>query len=189
MASERETFPPSPSGAICDFLHRSKCTLTVLELKGLSMTDEEVISLLTSVPSVKELTVKDPSQWKKRVNRSLPVSTHLCQSLIFANGDSCLVPNLCSLTLKARTDIDPKVLISTIESRWLPGANDASKAGVSCLRSVELFFTRPFNKVDHLPLESLEEAGMRVAVKTEWDEEEFWFASDSDDADWNMDDN
>ncbi|KAJ4495987.1 hypothetical protein C8J55DRAFT_495461 [Lentinula edodes] len=171
------------------FLARSKCTLTTLTLDGILMTDVDVVNLLECVPSVQELTVRDPPLIGKTLKHSPPVSKHLCRSLNpnLSDKNTTILPCLRSLTLKSRSkNFDSEEFISTVRSRWLPDADAASTVGIKCLRSIELYFRHPFQGTDYLPLNPIEESGMRVVVKLESEEMRF-FEIDSEEEDIDSD--
>ncbi|KAJ3907601.1 hypothetical protein F5879DRAFT_940767 [Lentinula edodes] len=171
------------------FLARSKCTLTTFTLDGILMTDVDVVNLLECVPSVQELTIRDPPLIGKILKHSPPVSKHLCHSLNpnLSDKNILILPCLRSLTLKSRSkNFDSEEFISTVRSRWLPDVDAASKVGIQCLRSIELYFRHPFQGTDYLPLNLIEESGMRVVVKLESEEMRF-FEIDSEEEDVNSD--
>ncbi|GAV99575.1 hypothetical protein LENED_001039 [Lentinula edodes] len=158
-------------------------------LNGILMTDVDVVNLLECVPSVQELTIRDPPLIGKILKHSPPVSKHLCHSLNPNLSDKNIPILLClrSLTLKSRSkNFDSEEFISTVRSRWLPDVDAASKVGIQCLRSIELYFRHPFQGTDYLPLNLIEESGMRVVVKLESEEMRF-FEIDSEEEDVNSD--
>ncbi|KAJ3854382.1 hypothetical protein EV368DRAFT_63339 [Lentinula lateritia] len=84
------------------------------------------------------------------------------------------LPCLRSLTLSRSKIFDYEEFISTVRPRWLPDADAASKVGIKCLRSIELYFRHPFQGTDYVPLDLIEESGMRVVVKLESEEMRFF---------------
>jgi hypothetical protein len=159
---------------ICGFIERSRCTLTVLDLKNISIADKYVVDLLKHLRSLVDLTLQDPGAFSSRSRRTVtyPISKGLIESLHAHRPSSLrpslspIVPDLRSLVLRVRSkNFDPLSFISTISSRWIPDRDYSKKIGMACLRSVELHLSESFNETDYLPLAPFEKAGMRVVVK------------------------
>ncbi|KAF9056775.1 hypothetical protein BDP27DRAFT_1433564 [Rhodocollybia butyracea] len=158
---------------IQNFIRRSGCTLTVLALVGLSVSDESIVDLLQHLASLVELTLGDPIEYFD-VELTRPVTKELIERLHSGKDDhTCvssvepLVPLLESLTLQVRkSGFAFPSFVRTVLSRWVPNAAKIG-AELSCLRFVDLLLVEP---VEHPSLSELKDAGMQTKL---WDDEKF----------------
>ncbi|KAF9068522.1 hypothetical protein BDP27DRAFT_1421874 [Rhodocollybia butyracea] len=160
----------NPVASIEAFLARSRCTLGILVLDGVSIVDEEVIALLKQLPSLIQLTIMD----SLNSQATLPVTKKLVESL-HGHRHSALhptfipiIPKLQSITLGVHSPgFDAELFVNMIASRWFPDSDEYSalNAGVSCMRSVELFLSKSCNDADYIGLNQFEKVGMCTVVK------------------------
>ncbi|KAE9405442.1 hypothetical protein BT96DRAFT_916167, partial [Gymnopus androsaceus JB14] len=159
-------YPYWPKGELQKLLSRSRCSVTLLSLRGLSLSGEDAVNLLQQVPSLQDLLIHDALLAKPTC---LPVTTVLIENLhgIHPSNLQPLVPSLKNLSLivKDGDKLDVSAFVETIASRWLPNPEYAASIGVSCLRSVELVIHNRKENLDLFsPLDHLEKAGMRVFI-------------------------
>ncbi|KAE9402758.1 hypothetical protein BT96DRAFT_539069 [Gymnopus androsaceus JB14] len=165
-----------PGYSIKLLLARSHCTITVLSLCQMSLSDKEAVALLEQVPFVKDLTIhehRNPAS-----DQDCPLTKALVQSLHgftrTALHTSCqpLLPHLTSLSLVVREadKFDDLAFVEMISSRWLPHWDPeyAVEVGLACLQSVELvFYNRQEDLTAFSSLMHLEKAGLRIFVAKE----------------------
>ncbi|KAE9405372.1 hypothetical protein BT96DRAFT_336843 [Gymnopus androsaceus JB14] len=156
-----------------NLLSRSQCTLSLLSLCGLSLSDRDAVTLLQQLPSLQELSIHDIVQTDETSLAAFPVTTPFIQSLHGVRPSDLhsslqpLVPHLKNLSLAVKNgdELDAAAFVETISSRWLPNPENAASVGISCLRSVELVIHNRTENLDGFsPLNHLERAGMRVFV-------------------------
>ncbi|KAF9067452.1 hypothetical protein BDP27DRAFT_1328851, partial [Rhodocollybia butyracea] len=144
---------PPPFSAIHSFLTRSSCSLKVLSLKQIALSDLELVDPPGSKPSISKAFIESLHSWKRS---SIQTSLHpIAKSLLYL-----------SLTAKS-TEFDAAVFIDMISSRWIPDPDMAKSLGISCLRSVELFLPQEtaVARDAYQPLLPFEKAGMMIVVK------------------------
>lgn len=156
-----------PKDQVTNLLARSRCSLTLLSLCGLRLSDIDLVALLKHLPSLQELFIHDVLATKFLITTSLIKSLHGIRPSNLHTSFQPLVPHLrtLSLVVKNGDDFDATAFVETISSRWLPEPEYTTSVGRSCLQSVELVI---HNRKEDLnlfaPLTHLEKAGMRVFV-------------------------
>ncbi|KIK57018.1 hypothetical protein GYMLUDRAFT_263378 [Collybiopsis luxurians FD-317 M1] len=157
--------------AIIDFLDRSKCLLTSLTLSGPCLTDKELVTILSRLPSLQELCVEDPLSTHSLNHPMTPISKSFIQSLHAWDRDGIynlvdpVLPELHSLILKVKgCDFDPFSFVDAVASRWLPHES-RTQNDLVCLRSVELHLPGVVDAEPYQALLPFEAAGMQVVVK------------------------
>ncbi|KAF9072879.1 hypothetical protein BDP27DRAFT_1319558 [Rhodocollybia butyracea] len=159
---------------VSHFIVRSCCTLSVLVLQGLPVSDKLVVDLLKDLRGLTDLTIEDPDrmmlqQQSYPISEDLIESLHVCRPNYLNPSPNPLVPNLRSLVLKviSQEPFNAVTFNLTIASRWIPDKEYETQSNVSCLRSVELHLPDKVDRTLYFLLISLERCGMRIVVKEE----------------------
>ncbi|KIK62725.1 hypothetical protein GYMLUDRAFT_84218 [Collybiopsis luxurians FD-317 M1] len=161
---------PDSFSHIQTFIERSGCVLTVLELRGLAISDTCVVDLLRCLHSLAQLTLEDSTvgiaSFKPPISKKLIDSLHTCRSSPLKLTLHPIIPRLRSLAFRAQSrNFNAFSFIDMVSSRWIPDLKYAEETGISCLRSIELHLCEPVNEEDYSRLWHLENSGMRVVVK------------------------
>lgn len=158
-----------PKDAFKGCLTRSSCArnITKFSLRGIRISDLDLISILYSFPSLQDLFISN-----QLVSEDDPLTSRLISSLHSSGYNELtksrfpIVPRLHKLGLEfGGANFDDAAFISMVSSRWLPDLQYAAKIQVDCLRAVKLKFLS--RKVDHTifsPLWYLDRMGMRVII-------------------------
>ncbi|KAF9066392.1 hypothetical protein BDP27DRAFT_1330676 [Rhodocollybia butyracea] len=158
-----------PADIFLSFVSRSSCIITTFTLRGISMSDLDLIAALRVMPALLhfELDIK----YEQSEN---PITSHLISNLTHRDHKSTsspLVPKLHSFHLRyqAADPFDDAAFVSMVQSRWFkPGSPLSAKMSVmgrSSIRSVVLKFTsREVNLDIYRPLRVLDAEGLRVVV-------------------------
>lgn len=154
------------------FIHRSQCSVTTLKLDGMTLSPDEVKSLLSALPTVRELTMNDSRCWLEEAGL-LMVTSQVLANLIANNKGDTLLPNLESLVLRsccqtntyamspAFSRMSDIQLADMIKSRRLPG---------SVLRTVSLTYLSAGRVMDgsaQITLECLRDLGLEFSWVSE----------------------
>ncbi|KAF5366054.1 hypothetical protein D9758_006600 [Tetrapyrgos nigripes] len=176
-----------PHQSFSDFFQRSACSLSVLHLDYISLSDTDLCSLLKLHPSLVELRIREirrkdfnfapyPLFEDDTEDRIVFQFQDLITPLLLANlhaldhglaSSSPLVPKLENLHFTADGDLFDDVLFwKMVVSRWVPNSDTSSRGenaatGVSCLRSVKLcVLGRALREDVDLKLRDLKKAGL-----------------------------
>ncbi|KAK1230310.1 hypothetical protein PQX77_006603 [Marasmius sp. AFHP31] len=160
--------PPSWTGTLIqDFVLRSGCTITYLHLQSLLIDDLQVLSLLTSLPTVKslcivEMVIHDENRIvTKTLLDGLTVSGPL-------NAPSLpLLPHLTEMKLMVHAqNLPSETLLGVLSSRWAPDPIQATELGVNSLSFVAITVfsntTPPERLLDCL--QCFKAAGMKLVI-------------------------
>ncbi|KAF9075343.1 hypothetical protein BDP27DRAFT_1315912 [Rhodocollybia butyracea] len=159
-----------PGSAFISFVCRSCCMITTFTIRGISLSDLDLIGALRVMPSLLHLEIDNEVWHMKQQN---PITLPLISSLTprqSSNSVISLVPKLHSLRLLFDgTTFYDRAFVSMIQSRWFKPGSDLhtanSRTGISCIRSVVLRFSRREVNVEvYKPLRVLDEDGLRVVV-------------------------
>ncbi|KAF9073305.1 hypothetical protein BDP27DRAFT_1289483 [Rhodocollybia butyracea] len=161
-----------PRDVFISFVSRSSCMITKFTIRGISLSDLDLIASLKVMPSLLHLEVDDKGPIQT-MHRS-PITPRLIASLIQNQSNetlpNSLVPKLHSLRLlfDGKT-FDDLAFVSMVQSRWFKPGSDLHAAkltmGIGCIRSVVLKFSRRDVVVEsYKPLRVLDEEGLRVVV-------------------------
>ncbi|KAF9072057.1 hypothetical protein BDP27DRAFT_1418417 [Rhodocollybia butyracea] len=158
-----------PRATLESFLHRSSCRLTNFEVKGIPVTDVDLIAALDLMPSLVYLNVDDTPSNDDPMSPITPLfirSLHGFLRTELNPSSSALVPKLRELRLTFNgLQFDDSAFIDMVSSRWFSDTQYASGVGLSCLRVVTLRFNvRAVDEVVYRPLDRLDKAGMMVVV-------------------------
>ncbi|KAF9063706.1 hypothetical protein BDP27DRAFT_1367801 [Rhodocollybia butyracea] len=155
-----------PADDFISFVTNSSCIITTLTLRGLSISDLDLIAVLRVIPSISYLEIDDFEH-----SSESPITSHFMQSLQHQSTSSPLAPKLRSLRLISKHEqlFDDATFISMVESRWFKPGSDLSAAmfsmGNACIRSVVLKFSwREVDAEVYQPLRNLDAEGLRVVV-------------------------
>ncbi|KAK7028995.1 hypothetical protein VNI00_008920 [Paramarasmius palmivorus] len=166
------------SEPICDFIIRSACCLTSLHMKWVPFTDEQILSLLRLLPTLKILSLEEFADCSTNgTANSMLTPSFLRHLSITAEHDdpgdlsssSPLVPRLTDLNLAihAGKDDENEALVTMLTTRLL--LDEAVDAGVDVLETVSLAIisyepdelsSSPFGQ----SLNGFVEAGLRVKI-------------------------
>jgi len=140
-----------PREAVSQFFERSKCSLSILCLDHIPLSDKDAILLLRLVPSLQELRIKEIHRksynfklWSFKypdlITPSFLTALHAYDSTHEQGTiSSPLVPNLQRLEFLADGDLfDDQLFLEMVVSRWMPDKEYASVIGVSSLQSVKI---------------------------------------------------
>ncbi|KAL0570086.1 hypothetical protein V5O48_011880 [Marasmius crinis-equi] len=135
-----EDWPNWDETHLRNFLQRSACSITSLSLSYLPITDEQTISLLRMIPTIKSLCIKEfRNEFENRIVTKTFLDGLAVNTSLGSPFSTPLVPRLTHLRLVVHAkDIQPDPLLGALSSRWLPDPTDAAKMGVDCLRSVAI---------------------------------------------------
>ncbi|KAJ7647131.1 hypothetical protein FB45DRAFT_189955 [Roridomyces roridus] len=156
-ADDSQVFWPQTS--FMDFLGRSKCTLTRLNVYDTGVLPSQFIECLEheSVRGITELVVHDNRDWTWD-----PIITPKLVKLLTVDGGEILLPSLRKLDLGRGCWTCPDGLLSDmIESRWR-----TKKAGVARLEHVhvDMHLLWDTNGPDRKKLQRLRQEGMKVRI-------------------------
>ncbi|ESK88003.1 hypothetical protein Moror_10808 [Moniliophthora roreri MCA 2997] len=150
------------------FLLRSQCTITYLRLEVPELDDQQVVGLLTLLPSLVTLHLHDENKYNQRGENRRVITPFFLQQFIvkdsYFSDPSRFLPRLSNLTLVIHSeDLDAECLHNAVVSRWSPIA----ETDVCVLRSVTI---RVVGDVDGgcleklSVLEKLEVPGRRITI-------------------------
>ncbi|EEB89267.1 hypothetical protein MPER_12652 [Moniliophthora perniciosa FA553] len=118
---------------IRDFFERSGCTVTSLSLRGVPISDEQLIHLLRLMPALSSLCLEE-FFGDEDVITNRTVTRQLLQKLTIDDTSSPFLPKLTDISLVLREDgLADTVLPNALISRWVP---DSSQFEVACIKSV-----------------------------------------------------
>jgi len=144
---------------VTSFLLRSQCSVKILRIERISVSDIDMISLLRHLPALTELTVQETHT----VASPMPITTKFLQRLhSYNSGDvfvPCLVPKLqrFSFTVHGET-LDERVFVEMVLSRCIADES----LGVERLRSIELVVNK---HIDKTVWQGLQAKGLVVKLK------------------------
>ncbi|EEB93631.1 hypothetical protein MPER_07681 [Moniliophthora perniciosa FA553] len=149
---------------IRDFFDRSGCTLTLLSLRGVLISDEQLIQLLRLMPALSSLRLQE-FFGDQDVITNRTVTRRFLQKLTVDNTSSPLLPKLTEIFLVLHEDgLADTVLPHAVISRWVP---DSSQLELACIKSVAVVFANESEETIEgltLRLRSLKERGVWVSV-------------------------
>ncbi|KAK7455206.1 hypothetical protein VKT23_011081 [Stygiomarasmius scandens] len=185
-----------PRESFARFFERSRCSLKVLHLSAIILSDRDAIALLKLCPLLEELHLKEvlhtlhkcsgdgQAESDARPLRIACTSIKLVTSMFLralhaynSNDElkalsSPLVPKLQRLELA--TDgafFEDHVLLDMIISRWVPDERSASIVGVSCLGSVSIHVLKRRMEIEVAKkLLYLGQAGLKVSIREKEEE-------------------
>ncbi|KAF9064925.1 hypothetical protein BDP27DRAFT_1425322 [Rhodocollybia butyracea] len=159
---------------LISFISRSSCMITTFTLRGISLSDLDLIAALRVMPSLLYLEFEDHNWNYAETQRAYsPITSKLISSLILRKSTSIsLVPKLHTLHLVSWLDIgtfDDSAFVRMVESRWFKPGSDRSAAmlrmGKGCIRSVVLKFGwREVDADAYNRLQTFDKEGLRVVV-------------------------
>ncbi|KAF9059695.1 hypothetical protein BDP27DRAFT_454480 [Rhodocollybia butyracea] len=161
------TWPVESFGS---FVTTSSCMITAFTLRGISISDLDLIAALRVMPSISYLKIDDINDID---SAQRTITSHLISSLRHQSTSFLLAPKLHSLHLisvrKSKVPFDDATFIGMVESRWFKPGSDLSAAmfsmGKACIRSVVLTFSwREVDAEVYQPLRNLDAEGLRVVV-------------------------
>ncbi|KAL0578809.1 hypothetical protein V5O48_003176 [Marasmius crinis-equi] len=154
------------------FLQRSACTITSLHVERLTITDDQMLSLLQMISTLESLYIEELREDHETLVNLIITATFLDRFAVNPCLDSLfsvpLVPRLTDLKLVVHAeDIQADRVLNAITSRWLPEPTHAAEIGVECLRSVAIVVM--LDDADQQggcldALLGLRDAGMRLAI-------------------------
>jgi hypothetical protein len=164
-----------PFYAIQSFLAHSNCSLLVLTLKNIAMTDRELVAILKQCVTLEALHIGDSrlgSPTSPVITKALIESLHSSKRSSIQTSPPPIAKSLRSLTMTLTaksSEFDVAVFVDMISSRWIPNPDMAKTVGICCLRSVELFLPPKMviERSAYKPLLPFEKAGMMIVVKQE----------------------
>ncbi|KAF9062079.1 hypothetical protein BDP27DRAFT_1428283 [Rhodocollybia butyracea] len=162
-----------PTEAFRDFVARSGCVLDTLILKDISLSHQDLLKILETLPGLQTLHIHLSSWYGLTGEPQCPITPELFMNLTVTEKDltQSLIPHLKSLVIVSDVQInfDDRQVVTMVESRWVSPSLDQSKIikkGQGCgIRSVVLRLTS--QDVDlqlYQQLEKLAKQGLRVEV-------------------------
>ncbi|KAJ7572657.1 hypothetical protein C8J56DRAFT_1034954 [Mycena floridula] len=152
---------PFPLNEIRDFLILSSCSVTRLFLQKSTIRSSSLISLLASLPSLKEFIFHE-----KLSNNTAAVNTKViaqmrADSASFDGLANVLLPALEVLQLSLvghQGALDDECIVSMVKSRW-------KGEGIASLKTFKLALSkRKFDVLAVVPLKYLAKAGLQVSI-------------------------
>ncbi|KAK7043000.1 hypothetical protein VNI00_008738 [Paramarasmius palmivorus] len=150
-----------------DFMSRSACSITSMRLEVLPITDRQLISLLTLVPSLRTLAIQEVI--KDRDDKPATISEdflhHLTVEYQIPSSARHFLPQLSDLALTVSgKHLHEQALLQALSSRWTPDTSSQ----VDRLRAFSL--TVVGSQGDSSPgcfasLQNFRDAGLRVATR------------------------
>ncbi|KAI3607858.1 delta-12 fatty acid desaturase protein [Moniliophthora roreri] len=148
---------------ILGFLNRSGCTLTLLSLRGVPISDEQLIQLLRLTPALSSLRIVE-SYWSDHTNWT--ITQRFLQKLTIDDKSPPFLPKLTDISLVLCEDgLAATVLPNALISRWIP---DDSQFKVACIKSVDVVFINESEETIEVltsKLRFLREEGVWVTVE------------------------
>ncbi|KAE9404407.1 hypothetical protein BT96DRAFT_989457 [Gymnopus androsaceus JB14] len=150
------------------FISRSSCILTTLSIRGVIISDLELIAALHLLPSLVNLSFDDSQQaWESPITSLFLSRLTLPESPYdpSAQSQSILIPKLCSLVIKFKgTSFDDAAFVKMISSRCREVDEDVY-GPLYELDKVRMRWGREVNEETELrPLSNLHRLGMRVVI-------------------------
>ncbi|EEB94615.1 hypothetical protein MPER_06540 [Moniliophthora perniciosa FA553] len=134
---EDEDWEDCDEKPIRDFLKRSGCAVTSLSLRAVPISDEQLIKLLWSMPTLSSLRIEEFFN-NQDVITNRTVTRRFLQELTIDDTSSPLLPKLTEIFLVLREDgLADTVLPNALISRWVP---DGSPSEVACIKTVDIAF-------------------------------------------------
>ncbi|KAI3610148.1 hypothetical protein WG66_007342 [Moniliophthora roreri] len=122
---------------ILGLFNRSGCTLTLLCLQGVPISDEQLIQLLCLMPALSSLSIFESGRYPfSHTNRT--ITRRFLQRLTINDTSSPFLPKLTAISLFLCEDgLVDTVLPNALISRWIP---DDSQCTVACIECVIVTF-------------------------------------------------
>ncbi|KAJ6606191.1 hypothetical protein DFH09DRAFT_1269246 [Mycena vulgaris] len=149
------------------FLTRNEGKLESLTLGMGYMKDENVVSVLETLPLLKSL-VLDADIGTSRQLQNRVITDNLLRRLVFYPDSDCLLPCLTHLTLRTSLNFEDQVLLDVVESRWTPWVTELYGVEVSRLTSADLHFCGKKEALDPYSIDELRDlctAGLRITLQ------------------------
>jgi len=157
-----------PKDLFATFLSRSSCRITTLVIRGVALSDEDLISALRILSCLATLGISDHGT----IPLNSPITSHFISSLHIDHSvpgpQTHLIPKLHDLTLESDCfTFDDAAFINMISSRWYSHPRFVGTfGGVDCLRSVVMrFHKRSVDQTVYRPLKYLDKMGLRVVIR------------------------
>jgi hypothetical protein len=157
-------------GKLLECLNRSKCQLTTLTLKDITIINPQVtlLDLLSATTSVENLTLDDRNSVLVPFVREPLVCKLDCNyedSKTSIRAHNPLLPSLRCLVIKTKSrTLKDATLVSVVRSRWQP-FDDGGHRVVASLSSVELLLAqRKVERPEIEPLCRMARAGLRITL-------------------------
>ncbi|KAL0570088.1 hypothetical protein V5O48_011882 [Marasmius crinis-equi] len=164
----REEWPVWTETHLRNFLQRSSCNITTLDLSHLPITDEQMLSLLGIMPTVKSLRIEElRDEGENRIVTKLFLDGLAIQASMKTPSSAPLVPCLADMKLIIHAEnLHSDPFLRTLSSRWLPDPHVAAEIGVDCLRFVAIVVVLGSDeKGGHLnDLFCFKDAGMQLSI-------------------------
>ncbi|THU82467.1 hypothetical protein K435DRAFT_872261 [Dendrothele bispora CBS 962.96] len=148
------------------FVQRSGCVITTLSLINLRLNDINVIMLLECLTSLVDLTIHEC----RGDEQNLSLTSLLLQEMTIdhrASSNSHFVPHLKKMNFRIHVPFATSLLVSMVQSRWIPDDIDAFEIGVDCLGVVKIqVLVRGDPPMDPLlrPLFAMKARGLQCTV-------------------------
>ncbi|KAJ8083155.1 hypothetical protein PM082_009024 [Marasmius tenuissimus] len=160
--------------SIQDLVLRSGCTITYLHLQSLPIDGSQLLSLLTSLPTIESLCIVEYDQGRYLSRNRMVTQTLLDGLTVNAplGGPSSIPMSVLPRLTEMKLVICPQELLSqsllrVLTSRWLPDPVKAAELGVNCLSFVAVTVFSNDKTPPQMPLDCLQclkEAGMRLVI-------------------------
>ncbi|KAL0570083.1 hypothetical protein V5O48_011877 [Marasmius crinis-equi] len=161
---------PTWNGAhLQSFLHRSSCNITSLHFRNLPITDAQMLSVLSMIPSIKSLCIEEFTEERKnRIVSKTFLEGFTVKASLDPSFSVPLVPSLDTLKLVVHAQgLESDSFLEALSSRWLPDRAEAAEMGVHCLCSVTIVVLEPDGVKENGQLDGLfcfKDAGMRLSI-------------------------
>ncbi|KAJ7585685.1 hypothetical protein C8J56DRAFT_828828 [Mycena floridula] len=164
--SDLEVFP---TAQISSLISRSGCQLTELSWSNMPMKFTDWITFLYSLPQLQTLTVADGGI---RENPGEDIITDIFFDHLLGptlTWASPVLPALQNLAIRGeahQAHFSISKMTQTLQTRWIPGDDNALCDDVACLKSFKLDLSKSLLDVRPLgPLEQLVESGMKMVIR------------------------
>uniref|UniRef100_A0A0W0F804 F-box domain-containing protein n=1 Tax=Moniliophthora roreri TaxID=221103 RepID=A0A0W0F804_MONRR len=172
-----------PYETMVDFLTRSHCALTTLELLGMPLYDDDVVGFLRLVPSLEDLTIHElwadaddivsetslrpPRMYTETITVSFFEQLNVGLAVAVFDWENTLaLPKLRRLCLRVREHFDAdEAFVDMVQSRWYAPLDIDNGVSIK-LKEVELIvLDKDLDETLYEPLKWLEKDGMMVTVR------------------------
>ncbi|ESK91769.1 hypothetical protein Moror_10598 [Moniliophthora roreri MCA 2997] len=121
------------------FLARSSCSITILRLQWLPITDTQTTLLLGLMPTLRVLSIWECTHANLAKNHVITPSFLNRLTVDHVGLDTVFLPQLTELEFcVVNEDLDQRALLQMLSSRWLPDHQNDHRADVNCLQSFSL---------------------------------------------------
>ncbi|KAK7043009.1 hypothetical protein VNI00_008747 [Paramarasmius palmivorus] len=141
---------------VLDFLTRSSCSITTLNLKCVPISDAQLIRLLQRIPSLKSLSLEEYRRSMESTHRIFTPSFFDALLLDVQSSESLFLPRLTDLRFVADVvDLDDQALSKAIISRWNVKSPPTSNTDVHRIKIIDIVLLEKENCIFNRLMDSL----------------------------------